>query len=123
MLDSLKKYLEKEGIGCIFLDMMPDEKQPEAVGIFEYDNSVPEINDGTGIHRVQIQVRRRSYDEAKEVCRHIFQLLDSGIDEKVIWLSDDIYCIARPHRGVLLLDRGAGYSTFYCEVSLFTNCN
>lgn len=124
MLDSLKQYLEKEGICSIFLDIMPDiGKQPDAVALFEYDNSVSEINDGTGIHRIQIQVRKQSYDTAKLECRRIFDLLDSGMDEKVIWLSKDIFCIARPHRGALLLDRGEGYCTFYCEVTLFANCN
>ena len=104
MLDSLKHYLEKEGICGIFLDFMPDMgKQPDAVALYEYDNSVPEINDGTGIHRIQVQVRRNSYDEAKNVCRQIFNLLDSGTDERVIWLNSEIFCIGRPHRGALLL--------------------
>lgn len=124
MLDSLKKYLENKGVCGIFLDTMPPaEKRLEAIGLFEYNNTVAEINDGSGVHYIQIQVRRSTYDEAKAECRKIFELLDSGTDERVLDLSNEIFCIARPRRGALLLDRGSGYSTFYCEIALWANCN
>ena len=124
MLDSLKQYLGQQGIENIFLDVMPPvEKQLEAVGLFEWDNTVPEINDGSGVHYIQVQVRRSTYDSAKAQCRKIFDLLDSGTDERVLHLSDEIFCIGRPRRGALLLERGEGYSTFYCEIALWCNCN
>lgn len=124
VLDSLKLYLEKEGICGIFLDFMPPvEKQTDAVGLFEWNSTIPEYNYSGGVHYIQIQVRRSTYDEAKEQCRKIFDLLDSGTDERVIDLSDEIFCIGRPRRGALLLDRGCGSCTFYCEVALWCNCN
>ena len=124
MLDSLKQYLGQQGIENIFLDVMPPvEKQLEAVGLFEWDNTVPEINDGSGVHYIQVQVRRSNYDSAKAQCRKIFDLLDSGTDERVLHLSNEIICIGRPRRGALLLERGEGYSTFYCEIALWCNCN
>lgn len=120
MLESLKNYLLNQGFENIFLDFMPPvEKCVNAVDLAEWNN-VPE-NDGSATHYIQVQVRRGSYDLAKEDCKKIVELLDSGTDERVIDLSDDIFCIATPRRGAAILSRGEGYTTFYCELALWSN--
>lgn len=124
MLDSLKKYLEQKGIENIFLDYMPPvERTPDAVDLAEWQNVVPTLNDGSSTHYVQVQVRRNTYDKAKADCKAIFELLDSGTDEELIWLNDDICCICRPRRGAILLERGDGYTVFYCEIAIWANTN
>lgn len=124
MLDSLKNYLEQQGIHNIFLDFMPPaERALNVVNLAEWQNVVPSLNDGSSTHYIQVQVRRDSYDKAKADCKVIFKLLDSGTDERLIWLNDDICCIGRPRRGAILLERGDGYATFYCEIAIWANTN
>lgn len=48
-----------------------------------------------------------------------FNLIDSGTEETVINLTDKIFCIARPRRGAVILERGEGYTTYYCEIALW----
>lgn len=50
----------------------------------------------------------------------LFLLLDSGTEESLLALTDDVFCIARPRRGPLLLERGAmPHVTFYFELALW----
>ena len=120
MLESLKSYLQNQGFENIFLDFMPPvENGVEAVDLAEWNN-VPE-NDGSATHYIQVQVRRTSYDAAKNDCRRIVELFDSGTDERVIDLSDDIFCIATPRRGAAILARGEGYTRSYCDLALWSN--
>lgn len=120
MLDELKSYLSGQGFGEIFIDMMPPyENNPDVVGIFEWN--APRTDIGETTHYVQIQVRRSSYDSARSDCCSILSLLDSGINETLIWLSESVSCISKPRRGPLLLERGAGYTTFYAELAIWTN--
>lgn len=122
MLDSLKSYLENEGISNICLDLMPSaENGVDAVNLSEWDNVMADINDGTSTHYVQVQVRRTAYDLAKRDCKKIIELLDSGSDEKLIWLTDTECCIVRPRRGAILLERSEGYTTFYCELAIWAD--
>lgn len=119
-LNELKDYLTSKGYDGIFLDALPDPSdQPEAIGLFEWNHTVGAINDGTGTHYIQIQVRRRCYADARQVCTELFQLLDSGPDEMVIDLTPDVFCIARPRRGPVKLAAGGGYATFYYELALW----
>jgi len=46
-------------------------------------------------------------------------LLDSGMNEGIVQLTDKVFCIARPQRGPLLLERGDGFVTIYCEIALW----
>ena len=85
----------------------------------EWDNVIADINDGTSTHYVQVQVRRATYNLAKQDCKKIIKLLDSGSDERLIWLTEDKCCIARPRRGAIILERGEGYTTFYCELAIW----
>lgn len=120
MLEALKAYLEARGYRDIYRDTMPDpSKQPEAVGLLQWNHTVGSINDGTGTHYIQIQVRRRTYDGAKRVCTELFQLLDSGTEETVIDLTPEVFCIARPRRGPIKMASGAGYTTYYYELALW----
>lgn len=122
MLDSLKSYLENEGISNIYLDLMPSvENSVDAVNLSEWDNVMTDINDGTSTHYVQVQVRRTTYNLAKQDCKKIISLLDSGTDERLIWLTDDKCCIVRPRRGAVILERGEGYTTFYCELAIWAD--
>lgn len=121
MLNSLKQYLETEGVDNIYLDFMPSvENGIDAVNLSEWDNVIStDGNDGTSTHYVQLQVRRSAYDTAKSDCKQIINLLDSGTEEKLIWLTEEICCISRPRRGAMLLERGEGYITFYCELAIW----
>jgi hypothetical protein len=118
MLDNLKSYLQHQGFDNIFLDFMPPvEKCINAIDLAEWNN-VPN-NDGSATHYIQVQVRRAAYDTAKLDCKHIMELLDSGTDETLIWLTSDVFCIATPRRGATILSRGEGYTTFYGELALW----
>lgn len=120
MLEALKTYLEAQGYRDIYRDTMPDpSKQPEVIGLLEWNHTVGSVNDGTGTHYIQIQVRRRAYDEAKRVCTELFQLLDSGTEEQVIDLTPAVFCIARPRRGPVKMASGTGYTTIYYELALW----
>ena len=99
---------------------MPDEQtQPEAIGLYCWSHTTAELNDGSGTYFVQVQVRRGTYNEAKAVCGELFRLLDSGLDEQQIQLTVERWCIARPRRGPVLLDRTVKSTTFYCEIALW----
>lgn len=120
MLDELKSYLSDNGFENIYIDMLPaPENCSSAVGLFEWNNPRSELGETT--HYIQIQVRRSSYDEARSDCELVLLFLDSGMDETLIRLSESVSCISRPRRGPLLLERGAGYTTFYAELAIWTN--
>lgn len=121
MQDKLKQYLTEHGYKNIYIDFMPAaEKVSDAIGLMKWDAPVSQTV-GEVTHYIQIQVRRKSYDEAKNDCRSIMELLDSGMDERLIWLDEVSSCIARPRRAPLILERGAGYTTFYCEIAVWMN--
>ena len=121
MLDSLKTYLQNQGFENIFLDFMPAvEKSVNAVDLAEWNNVV-NSGDNSSQHYIQVQVRRESYDLAKSDCQHILELLDSGIDETPIQLTENTFCISRIRRREVILSRGEGYTTFYGEIAVWGN--
>ena len=121
MLDSLKTYLQNQGIDNIFLDFMPAvEKCVNAVDLAEWNNVVNN-GDNSSQHYIQVQVRRESYDLAKSDCKYILGLLDSGIDETPIQLTENTFCISRIRRRATILSRGEGYTTFYGEIAVWGN--
>lgn len=121
MLDALKSYLTAKGYKDIYLDYMPDpSKQLDVIYLGEWSHTVPAINDGTGIHYIQVQVRRAAYSQAQEDCTSLFSLLDSGVNETLIPLTDEVSCILRPRRGPTILERGeTPHVTFYFELALW----
>lgn len=120
MIDALSDFLINQGYTNVYIDNLPDElAAPEAIGIFCWDNTVAEINDGSGTFYVQLQVRRKTADEAYTVCRDLFKLLDSGLDEHPLQLNDNHWCIARPRRGSLIINRTSNTTTYYCEIALW----
>lgn len=120
MLKALQHYLTEQGYQNVYRDFMPDCQQTiQAINITKWNHTVSSINDGTGTHYIQIQCRDSTYDKAFATCDSIFRLLDSGADETVINLTDDIFCIARPRRGTILYQRGENFTTMYCEVALW----
>ncbi len=120
MIDALKAYLESKGYTNITCDFMPDiSEHVQAINIAQWSHTVGSINDGTGIHYIQVQCRDATRDRAYKTCKDIFALLDSGTEEHVIRLTDTVLCIARPRRGPLVLERGSGYITIYCEIALW----
>ncbi len=121
MLDSLKTYLQNQGFENIFLDFMPAvEKSVNAVDLAEWNNVV-NSGDNSSQHYIQVQVRRESYDLAKSDCQRILELLDSGIDETPIQLTENTFCISRIRRREVILSRGEGYTTFYGEIAVWGN--
>ena len=121
MLASLKVYLQNQGIDNIFLDFMPAvEKSVNAVDLAEWNNVV-NSGDNSSQHYIQVQVRRESYDLAKSDCQRILELLDSGIDETPIQLTENTFCISRIRRREVILSRGEGYTTFYGEIAVWGN--
>ena len=121
MLESLKSYLQSQGFDNIYLDFMPPvENGVEAVDLAEWNNIVNN-GDNSSQHYIQVQVRRESYDLAKSNCQRILELLDSGIDETPIQLTENTFCISRIHRRATILSRGEGYTTFYGEIAVWGN--
>ncbi len=120
MIRALADFLEEQGYSGICIDVMPDaEKQLDTIYLGKWSHTVSEINDGTGVQFVQIQVRRTTYDEAYSLCDELFKLLDSGLDEAVIHLNPEHWCIARPRRGPIIMERASNYTTFYYELALW----
>ncbi len=119
MLESLKKYLSDKGFSNIFLDIMPPaEKFPDVIGLMEWNAPISQTV-GEITHYIQIQVRRSDYESAKSDCTQIMQLLDSGENEQLIQLDDNTLCISRPRRAPIILERGSGYTVFYCELAMW----
>lgn len=119
MLTALKGYLAKHGYTNIYCNFMPDEKeQAEAINLSEWDSVANSYGTGDGAHYIQIQVRRYDYNEAHAACKSIFELLNSGTDEKTFNLGGKIY-ICRQRRGPLLLERTEHTATVYCEIVIF----
>lgn len=120
MLTALQSYLQNQGYNNIYCDFMPNiNTSLQAINITQWQHIVGSINDGTGTHYIQVQCRNSTYQEAYKTCKSIFELLDSGTDEKVINLTDDTFCIARPRRGAVIYERGENYTIFYCEIALW----
>ena len=120
MTEALKQYLKSSGYENVFVDFLPDVKsQRDVIALRKWQHTVGEVNDGTGVQYVQIQARRRTREEAEAVCRELFVLLDSGIEEKILRLTQDTFCIARPRRGPLMLSRDNQQTTYYCEIALW----
>ena len=120
MIDALSEFLKTQGYENIYIDNLPDEDTaPEAIGIFCWNHAVSEINDGSGTIYAQLQVRRKTAAEARKVCMELFKLLDSGLNEDILHLSGDRWCIARPRRGPVIIDRTAKTTTYYCETALW----
>lgn len=104
----------------MYIDNMPDEAAvPEAIGVFCQEHTVAQENDGTGTFLVQIKVRRKKAENAYSDCRSIFCTLDSGLDELPVKLTDDKWCIARPQKGAVIIDRTAETTTYSCEIALW----
>ena len=117
---ALRNYLLNNGYTNVYCDFMPDvSKQLEAINLSKWDHTVADINDGSGLAYIQIQARRSTAQEAYKVCSELFQKLDSGTEERIINLTDEKFCVARPRRGAVILDRGEGYTTYYCEIALW----
>ena len=120
MLDALKAYLEALGYSGIAIDTLPDvQKQRDVIALFEWNHALSDINDGTGLHYIQVQVRRSTYTAARKICRKLFTLLDSGTEERLLYLTDNVFCIARPRRGPIKMESGTNYVTFYYELALW----
>ena len=121
MQEKIKNYLTEQGFNSICIDYMPAfEKTPEVIGMMEWDAPISQPI-GEVTHYLQIQVRRTSYDTAKSTCQRIMELLDSGMNEELIWLDASTSCVARPRRAPIILERGTGYTTFYCEIAIWIN--
>ena len=121
MLEAVRTFLADHGYPDVYLDYLPDPTvQRDVIYLKKWEHMLAEINDGTGVQFIQVQVRRGTYKEANQVCRELFLLLDSGTEESLLALTDDGFCIARPRRGPLLLERGAmPHVTFYFELALW----
>ena len=117
-LDDLKAYLMANGYSDIHRDAMPDQPD-ECIGLFVYAHALPLISDGASTRRVQIQVRRFDGDDAYAAAFAIMKLLDSGMDETKIFLTESRWCIARPTAGPKKLTADGTRVVYYTEVSLF----
>lgn len=120
MLEALCGFLESKGYRDISLDMIPSVRdRRDVIALFEWEHTVGSINDGSGVHYIQIQVRRGRRAAAYQDCKGLFELLDSGTEETLLQLTPAVFCIARPRRGPLKLEAGTNYATYYCETALW----
>lgn len=120
MLEALQSYLTANGYKNVNCDYMPYINETvQAINVTKWDHTVGAVNDGTGTHYIQVLCRDNDFRKAYNTCKSIFELLDSGTDETLINLTDKVFCIARPRRGAIILERGEGYTTMYCEIALW----
>ncbi|MEE1155504.1 MAG: minor capsid protein [Acutalibacteraceae bacterium] len=120
MLNALRTYLIAQGYKNVYCDFMPKpDTNIQAINITKWGHNIGSINDGTGTHYIQIQCRDIDYSSAFATCKQLFNLLDSGVDETLIHLTPDVFCIARPRRGPLIYERSNNYTIAYCEVALW----
>ena len=121
MLLELGKYLKSKGYKNICADYMPDvNEQLEVIYIGKWGDTPGKVADA--VHYIQIQVRRKTYEAAFSVCNELYKLLDSNREddiETVIQLTGDVFCIAIPRRGPVIMERGSNYATFYSELALY----
>ncbi len=111
------------GYSDIYRDTMPDQPD-ECIGLLLTAHAVPPINDGSAIRQIQIHVRRIDADEAYSTAYSIFKLLDSGLNEDVIELTEQRAVIARPHTGPIKLVTNESERTIYfTEVALIGDDN
>jgi len=120
LIYALARFLKSGGYDNVYTDNMPSEEAlPEAVGLFCLEHTVAPENDGTGTFFVQIKVRRKNGEKAYNDCRSIFRTLDSGLDEMPIRFTDEKWCIARPQKGAVIVERTAETTTYGCEIALW----
>ncbi len=122
-LSDLQDYLTVHGYADIYRDNMPDQPN-ECIGLFLTAHTVPPISDGSASRYVQIRVRRLDGDDAYTTAYSIFKLLDSGLNEDVIQLTEQRAVIARPHAGpVKLVTNESGYTIYFTEIVLIGDDN
>ncbi|MGE5494614.1 MAG: minor capsid protein [Burkholderiales bacterium] len=120
-LEDLKAFLTANGCDNVYRETMPD-KPDECIGLFLYAHAMPTISNGSSTRYVQIQVRRMDGDDAYAVAYEILQMLDSGLDEADISLTEQRKAIARPTAGPRKLHTDlSGRTVYYIEVALFSD--
>ncbi len=99
---------------------MPDEKIiPENIYLNAWQHDLGTIHDGSSTRYLQIQVRRKTSAESKQLCDELIKLLDSGINEEVIALTAETWCISRPRQGASIISRTNTTVTYYIEIALW----
>ena len=121
MLEALKSYIESLGYNHVFRDYLPaPEKGVDAIVLNEWSYSVPSIGGDVGTHYVQVIVRRSTYDEAKADAYALCSALNSGENEKLFNLSQEIDAVITTRRGAILYARDDTPSvSFYFEIALW----
>ena len=118
MREALRQFIAVQTNEQAYTDFMPDVKTcVNVTGVFCY-NDIPQ-GDGSSWQRYQVQVRRKTYQQALADSTLLYQLLDSGEEEETVSLTDAVSCFIRPRNGPRLFERGSGYTTFYIEISVF----
>lgn len=116
LLMDLKTYLSERGFANIYRDYKPD-KPDSVISLFVYGATVDD--GGGGLRWLQIQVRDKNPDVAFSICWSLSTMLDSGLEEELIYLSEQRPVICRPKSRPKHMERDdKERTTYYCELAI-----
>ena len=117
-IDDLKSYLEAQGYTNVYCNTLP-ETPDTAVGLKIQNHTVNTINDGSGTRELQIEVRDTSHQAAYHTAYELASLLDSGLEEDLIWLTEGRYVIGRLQRMPIFQTEDGTRITYDLHVALW----
>lgn len=117
MMAALSTYLEEELGKTVHIDNMPDQPV-ECSAVFLWNHTVGRMNDGSGTRYIQYRVRSSDYNKAMAEAKRVANLLDSGLDERLIPLPYDGAVIGRVRRMPIVLNRDPKAVTVYTEIAM-----
>lgn len=118
-LDDLRTYLQATTTLDIYTDFLPDLPD-DCVGLFCWDSTVGAVNDGSGVRYVQVQVRSINPETAYMTACALCNALDSGLDETIIHLTNDRWCVGRTRKRPVKLSLDETHRTiYYFETALW----
>lgn len=99
LLEDLQAYLKAQGYANVYRLQYPPEPD-DVISLYEREAPLAfgwrGVNYGIRAAPVQIRVRRLSPDAAEVDARTLFELLDSGPDERMITLAEGRNVTSRP---------------------------
>lgn len=112
-----KSFLENKGYTNIYRDDMTENS--DCIGLILKEHENPPLNDGTGTRLYEVQVRRENADDAYSVAYDICNILNSGPDKDMIFLSDERWCIATPKTLPTKLKSTNEWAIYSFEIALW----
>ena len=118
ILKEIRKHLQNLGYQNIFLGILPD--MPCGALALYLDEALASPGDGGIRGRLRLVARSRTQDEAQLTATTAVAELDSGLNERVLRLSDECHCVARPVKWPVSLGTDArGRALVEAELTLY----